>query len=93
MRVDFTAFNNRWNISFDRRHPSLWIFVRKLKDEQRLTEIAAAAARTGQAPPKRRLKWRRFEAKLLRLKIQYNTGNRTANQYWNAVAATMRVFH
>jgi hypothetical protein len=86
------GFYNRWNNSFNRRHPSIWLFLRKLKDEQTVTEIAVAAARNGYAPPVRKRKWRNFEARLQALKDQYNTGARNVDQYWEAVAATIRLF-
>ena len=29
------GYHNRWNRQVDVRHPNLWVFIRKLKDEQR----------------------------------------------------------
>ncbi|KAL8585512.1 hypothetical protein ACOMHN_051397 [Nucella lapillus] len=49
------------------RHPSLWSFLRVLKDRQAVAEQQLAAARRGQAPPTRRRKWRVLEANLIRL--------------------------
>ncbi len=88
----FIGFHRRWNDSFDRQHPSIWIFIRKLKDEEKLTRIAVQAVRHGDVPAPRKLKWRRFEDRIARLKAHYNIGARTADQYWNAVAATVRSF-
>jgi hypothetical protein len=85
-----SGFYHRWNSVFERRHPSLWLFIRRLKDEQKLSEIAIAAARDGQPPAPRRRKWRNFEQRVQRLKQDYNTGTRTVNQYWKAMAASMK---
>ena len=37
----------------DRRHPSLWIFIRKIKDEQSNIEVSAAVAQNGNLIPGR----------------------------------------
>jgi hypothetical protein len=83
---------NGWNSCFDRRHPSLWLFIRKLKDEQKLTELSVQAACNGVAPAPRKKKWRDFETRLQRLKDQYAAGSRNLTQYWDAVAATIRAY-
>ena len=31
------GFHHKWNKAIGRNHPSVWLFIRKLKDEQRLT--------------------------------------------------------
>ena len=47
------GFHQKWNSSVDRRNSSLWIFIRKMKDEQSNIEVSAAAAQNGNlAPPK-----------------------------------------
>ena len=33
------GFHQKWNSSVDRRHPSLWIFIRKMKGEQSNIEV------------------------------------------------------
>ena len=68
------------------KHPSLWTFIRCLKDRQAVAETALDAAGHGEAPPSRRKKWRKLEAKLLRLKRQYNSGDRDLESYWDAVS-------
>jgi hypothetical protein len=88
----YLGFYHRWNSSFERRHPSLWLFIRKLKDEQKLAEISIQAVHNGVAPAPRKKKWRDFETRLQRLKDQYAAGARTLDQYWDAVAATIRAF-
>jgi len=39
----------------------------------------------GFAPPARKLKYRRLENKIQRLKRQYRHGSKTMEQYWSAV--------
>ncbi|CAH1242294.1 Hypp6547 [Branchiostoma lanceolatum] len=39
------GFHQRWNNIIGRRHPVLWHFMRKMKDEQRLVEVKLASAR------------------------------------------------
>ena len=80
-----SGFHNRWNSSLDRRHPSLWVFIRRLKDEQRLVETVCALAERGERPPPVRRKWRRQEERLKRLRRQYRRDERTLEQYWAAV--------
>ncbi len=68
------------------KHPSLWTFIRHLKDRQAIVEGSLDAARRGDEPPPRRRKWRNLERRLIRLKRQYNTGNRNLDSYWAAVS-------
>ncbi|KAL2089322.1 hypothetical protein ACEWY4_014010 [Coilia grayii] len=69
-------------------HPSLWTFLRHLKDQQQLTEEKVEQADLGDAPPTRRRKWRELKARLQRLKGQYTTGRRNLSSYWWAVSRT-----
>ena len=75
-----------------RVHPPLWIFIRKMKDEQRLVESSAMAARRGDAPRPRRRKWVEMERRIQRLKAQYNAGIRDLDAYWNAIVYVVRKF-
>jgi hypothetical protein len=43
----------------------------------------------GDAPPLRKKKWRDFEKRIIRLKGQYDSGQRTAKQFWYAMAYNM----
>ena len=45
------GFHQKWNSSVDRKHPSLWIFIKKMKDEQSNIEVSAAAAQIGNLAP------------------------------------------
>ena len=55
-----------------RRHPSQWIFLRHLKDEQRLVESTTAAAERGEPRPRPKKKWRDLEDRIVRLKREYS---------------------
>ena len=68
------------------RHPSIWIFIRHLKDAQATLEVSGDAADNGAAAPPRKRKWKRLEERIERLKEQYETGHRTLRQYWKAVS-------
>ncbi|KAK5870506.1 hypothetical protein PBY51_003448 [Eleginops maclovinus] len=67
------------------RHPSLWFFIRRLKDEQRLVEAQCGIAERGDPAPTQRRKWRRMEERLQWLWRQYRRGARTLEEYWAAV--------
>ena len=87
-----SGFHYRWNRAVGRRHPSLWHFIRKMKDEQRLLSLSAAAAQRGNAPPPRQRKWRNLEGRIQRLKREYNAGDRTLEEYWDAVVYVVKAF-
>ena len=67
------------------RHPSLWVFLTKLKQHQTIHEVEKNNMINGLPPPRRRLKWRQLESRIERVKRQYRQGQRTVDQYWNAV--------
>ena len=68
------------------KHPSLWIFLRHLKDRQAIVEATLDGAQRGDTPPPRRRKWRNLERRLQRLKDEYTNGDRDLNSYWDAVS-------
>ena len=57
------GFHQKWNSSVYRRHPSLWIFIRKMKDEQSNIEGSAAAAHNGNLAPLKERKYRQMGGK------------------------------
>ena len=57
------GFHQKWNSSVHSRHPSLWIFIRKMKDEQSNIEGSAAAAQNGNLAPLKKRKYRQMEKK------------------------------
>ena len=73
----------------DRRHPSIWVFIRRLKDEQRLVETQCGMSERGERAPQQRRKWRRQEERLRRLRRQNRNNQRTLDQYWDAVQYLM----
>ncbi|KAK7884709.1 hypothetical protein WMY93_027832 [Mugilogobius chulae] len=85
------AFHRRWNALMQRRHPSLWVFIRRLKDEQRRTEGQCVMAERGDPAPRQRRKWRHLEARLQRLRREYRRGDRTLDEYWLAVQHSIQV--
>lgn len=88
----FEGYHNRWNRNVGVPHPNLWIFITKLKDEQRRVHRMIAIATSGQNPPTRRAIYRRQHRQLRRLKSQYNSGRRSLASYWRAVAQTVHAF-
>jgi hypothetical protein len=85
------AFHKKWNSQLT-RHPSLWTFIRSLKDEHRLSEISGRDADNGGQPPARKMKWRRIEKRIRRLKKEYRHGRRDLERYWAAVRHTLKHF-
>jgi hypothetical protein len=84
------GFHQKWNSSVDRRHPSLWIFIRKMKDEQTNIEVSAAAAQNGNLPPPLPKsastgKWK---------KILSDVGGNTATleEFWSAITYVVKTF-
>ena len=61
------------------RHPSLWLFIRHLKDRQPLTE--ESMAESGDAPPRRRRKCPLL-ARLKAIEISSHTGALSATVLW-----------
>jgi hypothetical protein len=57
------GLHQKWNSSVDRRLPSLWIFIRKMKDEQSNIEVSAEAAHNGNLAPLKERKYRQMGKK------------------------------
>ena len=76
------SFHSSLNSAIMVRHPSLWIFVRHLKDVHAQTNLKTRDANIGVALPRKR-KWRRIEQNILRLKTQYLNGQRNLHNYWS----------
>ena len=66
--------HNKWNSAVERTHPSLWIFIRKMKDVHRETDVSAASALRGNTPKPRRIKYIVMEERIVRLKEKYRNG-------------------
>ena len=90
-RMDFgtnnyvESFHNRWNKAVSVRHPSLWNFLRVLKDQLVVNEAKKNGMLNGNPPPPRKLRWRRLEERIVQLKREYGNGQRNLTNYWNAI--------
>ena len=84
------SYHSRWNESVGVRHPSLWILIRKLQDQQSLSRNTLTRANNGYPPVTRRRKWVRLEASINRKKARLLNGQyQTVLQYWSAVSTLM----
>ena len=80
-----TDYHRIWNNAVAVRHPSLWTFIRCMKDQQSSLENSVEAVDNGESAPKRRTKWQNWEDRLQTLETEYNNGTRNLDQHWNAV--------
>ncbi|VDI66869.1 Hypothetical predicted protein [Mytilus galloprovincialis] len=55
-RLQSPGFHRQWNTSVAVRHPSLWTFIRCMKDQQGSAETSIDAANRGDNPPKKKEK-------------------------------------
>jgi len=83
------SFHRRWNNIVSVRHPSLFVFISRLKSEERRLSREIRQLRRGQQTSERRGKWIRLEARIVGMKTQYERGASTLDQYWNAVCYVM----
>ncbi len=79
------SFHRRWNQAVGVRHPSLWVFVRVLKDQHSINEAKINDIRNGRPPPRRRQKWRRLEERIVGLKTRFTNGGLSLDEYWDSV--------
>ena len=79
------SYHRRWNQAVGVRHPSLWAWIRVLKDQYAINQAEMRKVRDGRPAPRRRLKWRRLENRVSDLKNQFTAGGLTLGQYWDAV--------
>ena len=88
MNNNIESYNSKWNQTVGVRHPSLWFFVVFMKCRQAQHEVQHTNMLNGALPPRRRLKWRRLEARITRLQTNYRRGGPgapTVDQYWNDI--------
>ena len=84
------SYHSRWNESVGVRHPSLWILIRKLQDQQALSRNTLTRANNGYPPVPRRRKWANLEASIIRKKARLLNGQyQNVLQYWSAVSLLM----
>ena len=79
------SFHQRWNNAVGVHHPSIWTFIKVLKDQQSLNEVTIWGIRNEVDPPLHRPKWRRLEEIIIRKKAQYNDDWIDIEQYWRAI--------
>ena len=60
------GYHRIWNNAVAVRHPSLWTFIRCIKDQQSAIENSVEAVDNGEPTIKRRKKWRDLEDRFLR---------------------------
>ena len=85
------SYHSRWNKLVSVRHLSLWLFIVRLKDEERRISRSIRQVRAGHQLSERRRKWRKIEERIDRLKTQYSNGVITLTQYWDAVRFATRL--
>jgi hypothetical protein len=89
---EYIGFHNRWNKAVGICHPNVWIFLRKVKDEEKNCRLVLRSVQRGDAPPKRKRKFRLMDKRLKRLKKDYRTGRRSLKKYWEAVSYAIHNF-
>ena len=87
------AFNRAWNWFVGVRHPSLWVFLTKLRQQKALQEVATTNMLNGLLPPQWWRNWGILEARNERVKGQYRQGHMTLDQYWNAMMHLIQIHH
>lgn len=80
------SYHRRWNQAVGVRHPSIWSFIRVVKDQENINRVTMQSIRNGEDPPTRRPKWRRLENQIQARKREYNDGDINIRQYWRAVS-------
>lgn len=63
-----------------------------MKDEQRRSARSIRQADRGQLQHLRRKKWRDMQKRIRRLQRQYQSGSRTLDSYWQAIAHAVHAF-
>ena len=76
------SYHRRWNQAVGVHHPSIWSFIRVLKDQHSVNEVTIQSIRNGNQPPVRRRKWRPLEHRINGEKPEYNNGQINLGQYW-----------
>ena len=80
------SYHSRWNQAVGVRHPSIWKFIRVLKDQQSVNNVTNRAIRNGDDAPRRKRKWRVLEDRINTQKRLYNQGEIDISNYWRAVS-------
>jgi DNA modification methylase len=83
--VTSSGYHNRLGERTERHKQSLWVVIRVLKDEERLVRLAAQRVGMGFSVPPKKLKYRKLEHRIRKLKRQYRHGHKSLHEYWGAV--------
>ena len=75
-----------WNQRVQVAHPSIWIFIRHLKDVQTVDETTIDAARRGAAVQRPVKKWRLLNRKIKRHIHRYATGVISLDRNWRKIS-------
>ena len=67
------------------RHPSIWSFIRVLKDQHSVAEVTIQSIRNGNQPPNQQTKMVTFGAQNKRKKAEYNNGQINLGHYCRAI--------
>ena len=82
----FVGYHSRWNGVVGVRHPNIWIFLRKLIDEEKHCRHTLRTVERGEASPTRQRRYRILQKKIHRLKRDYRAGRKNVSQYWKAMS-------
>ena len=80
-----SGYHNRLGERTNRHKQSPWVVIRVLKDEERLVQLAAQRVDMGFSAPPKKLKYRKLEHRIRKLKRQYRHGQKSLYEYWGAV--------
>jgi hypothetical protein len=87
------GFHSRWNQTVGVRHPSIWVFIRKLKDNERQERLRRQRAVQGHRDlPKMKRKWRILKRRIRTLKRDYRHGRRNLDEYWRAITYVIKQY-
>jgi len=84
------GWNKRFNTLIGIKHPTVWTFIDKLKDEQSVTELKMNQILAGTPSAPRRKKYRDLEKRLLRVVADY--GNRSVSDYLIGIAHNLQFY-
>ena len=79
------GFYSKFNKIVSINHPTIWVFIAHMKDQQTVRSDNFIARERGDPPPRPARKWRIHEAAIQRLKGEFTAGNVTRNVYWKGI--------
>ena len=79
-------------LEFEYKGPNLWVFLRKLKDEEKRCRQTLHSVARGEQPPRRKRCYRLLQKRLRTLRREYSSGARSFDEYWAAVSYSIQSF-